>query len=158
MPVSFNPEKEAKRLRAAIDSVKGDVRGLPHTTAIHRLEEALRSQGAYLPADVVSHLARTMSDPWWPVRHPLRALRPLVRRRATVDSESVQTERQANELAAKLDPILESESLDSYSNSSRRPMDGMVHVVAIQPWSDRVAERIRFVAAPVPVKVHPLGK
>ncbi|HET8603276.1 MAG TPA: hypothetical protein VFM09_05050 [Marmoricola sp.] len=157
MVSDFDPDHEAERLRTAIDSVKGELRGVPHAKAIERLQDALRRNNAFVPEETVVRLARLMSDPWWPVRHPLQALRPHAHRGAPhVDDERYA--RQAEELSIRLERILESEPLDSYAISSRRTVDGMTHVVEIRPWSDPLAERIRAGAAPIAVTVQPFER
>lgn len=150
-------DQEAERLRAALESVRHDLRGLPHASAIERLKDALRRHDVFLSEDTVSRLATLMSDPWWPVRHPLSALSTVLRRRTTVDVESMRYARQAEQLSTRLDHLLELETLESFSISSRRTIDGMTHVVAIRPWSDRAAERIRAAAAPIPSRCNGSG-
>jgi hypothetical protein len=40
--------------------------------------------------------------------------------------------------------------------SSRRTMDGMVHEVTIDPWSDELANLVRQAAAPTEIIVRPV--
>lgn len=108
MSGSFDSDREVERLRAAIASVKGELRGLAHPTAVERLRDALRRHNAFVPEETVDLLARLMSDPWWPVRHPLQALRPHARRRRAVDVDAERYARQAEEFSARLEHVLRS--------------------------------------------------
>jgi len=98
----------------------------------------------------VRHIARRMSDPWWPVKHPLRAWREARRERVEPDLESARYEAEADELSLRLRGVQGIEKV-----SSTRTFDGMVHVVTVHPRSAEVADRIRELASPMQVSVQP---
>lgn len=149
----FDPEQQVRGIRAAVDSVKSEVRGLPREEAKARLLAALRQHEAFLPMAEVDSLARQLSDPWSPLRHPVRAIRQIRREAREPDPESVRSQAEADDLGTRLEDLHSAEGLETLSISSTRTFDGMVHVVTIHPWSETTAARIRHRAAPIPVTV-----
>ncbi|MFN3602843.1 MAG: hypothetical protein ACK4UY_15785 [Dietzia sp.] len=140
-----------ERIRAAVASVKSDVRGLSQADAEGRLVSALRQHDAFLSRASVRVLARDLRDPWWARRHPVKAFRQTRQLFAEPDLESGGSEAEADELSRRLREFQGVEGV-----SSRRTMDGMEHVVTIDPWSDELADRVRHAAAPTEVIVRPV--
>jgi hypothetical protein len=138
------------RIVAATDAVKSDARGLTAELVEARLVAALRERDAFLPMATVRRIARQMSDPWWTVKHPLRAWREARRERQGPDLESARDEAEADELSQRLGGVTGVEVV-----RSAMTFDGMVHVVTIHPWSDEIANRVRALASPVRVTVEP---
>lgn len=142
-----------RRFQRAVSSVKHEVRGLPHDAAVARLVEAMRQHDVFMPAELVRDVARQLSDPWWHLRHPLRAWREMRVRRP--DTEGARLEAEANELSRRVESVADAAGLDYYSIRSRRTVDGQEHVVLVHPWSASLARRIVDAAAPIPVDVRP---
>ena len=63
-------------------------------------------------------------------------------------------EHESGELMRKLDDLLAPDAFEYLSSSSRRSVDGVVHVVAIRPWSESAAAHIRALAAPITVTIE----
>lgn len=139
-----------KAIRSAIDSVKPDVHGLPQAEVEERLVSALKRNDSFLSMSSVRVIARDLRDPWWARLHPFKAWRQVRQDFAEPDGDSDRYEAEAARLGAKLD-----EFQDITSRVSKRTMDGMVHVVTINPWSDELASRIRDAVAPTAVTVRP---
>jgi hypothetical protein len=139
-----------ERVLAAVDSVKSDVRGLTQDDAEGRLVSALRQQNAFLDMPAVRVLARDLRDPWWALRHPLKAWRQTRQMFEAPDPESETSEAEAEKLSRL---VFQIEGVQG--SSSRRTMDGVVHEVIIDPWSDELANRVHAAAAPTEVIVRP---
>lgn len=73
-------EATARRIRAAIASVKDEVRRLPQAQAETRLSAVLGDDRRVLGSRGVKQVVRHIQDPWWSVKHPLLALREARRR------------------------------------------------------------------------------
>lgn len=136
----------------AVDAVRNDVKGLPHDAATERLLDAMRREDVYMPRQVVSGVARGLSDPWWNFRHPFRAWREM--RHHEADSEGDRMQVEADELSHRISMLADLRSF-FLSIQSRRTIDGQTHVVYIEPWSASMAQRIVDAAAPIPVDVRP---
>jgi hypothetical protein len=136
-------------MTAAIDSVKPRLGGLPVGVVEARLVSALRGRDAFVPMETVRSLARSLSDPWWPLKHPVQVARE-IRDRKRVDPESARCEAEADELADRLDGLQEVEQIRSW-----RTFDGMVHKVTIHPWYTELADRVHRLASPISVHVKP---
>lgn len=67
----------ARRIRAAIAAVKGEIRGLPPDQAEARLSAALGADHRVLGPQDLRRLVRHIQDPWWGVKHPLRSWREI---------------------------------------------------------------------------------
>lgn len=142
-------------LRAALDSVRKEIRGLPPDRAEEVLTAALRDRDAYFDPHAVRVLARQMSDPWWALRHPLQARRSLRTADDGPDQESARLAAESEGLSRRLEGV--DFRLDQMKVTSRRTFTGVVHTVSIAPWSAEAAERIRVLAHPIPVTVRPLA-
>ncbi|MDP3949135.1 hypothetical protein [Microbacterium sp.] len=70
--------------------------------------------------------------------------------RAAVDSATSDMRGLSQAEAAELRRVAAIEGVEVVS--SRRIMNGMEHVVTIDPWSDGLAERVRQAAAPTIVR------
>lgn len=68
----------AGRSRAGIESVRQEIRSLPPDEAESRLSEALGSDRAVFPPEVMTRMVRAIQDPWWPAKHPVRAFREIL--------------------------------------------------------------------------------
>jgi hypothetical protein len=141
-------EGRLQAIRSAIASVKTDVRGLSQAEAEERSVSALKGNDAFLSMSSVRVIARDLRNPWWARLHPFKAWRQTRRVFAEPDPDSDRYEAEAARLGDKLDAFG-----GIASTSSRRTMDGVVHVVTINPWSDELARRIREAAAPTTVTV-----
>jgi hypothetical protein len=145
-----DPERRLERIRAAVRSVKSEVRGLPQDEAEERLVSALRLHDAFLSRSSVRVLARSMRDPWWVHRHPIKAWRQSRRDFDAPDPESDRCAAETARLSRKLEEI---SGVTTWF--SKRTMDGMLHVVTIDPWSDELADQVREVSSPTSVTVVP---
>lgn len=148
-------DERMRRIQQAVRSVRRDVRRLPEEAAVQRLVDALRQHDAYLPPQTVRLLARRMSEPWWSVRHPLRAWRKVREDFAAPDRESAQAQAETDDFSRRVGTLASYPELDHLSVRSARTFDGLVHVVEIHPWSPEVATRIVNAVAPTAVKVRP---
>jgi hypothetical protein len=144
-----------ERIHAAIESIRKDVRGLPLDQAEEQFVAALRRHDAFLPPATVRRLAREFSDPWWSVRHPLKAVRQARSEDAEPDLEARRCEAETDRLHERLCASEICTKLRSFSVSSTRTFDGMVYEITIDPWTSDMASRIRELAAPTPVTVNP---
>jgi hypothetical protein len=139
-------------IKSAIDEVQRDSRGLPVAVVEARLVSALRKRDAFLPIKHVRCLARDMADPWWPVKHPVQAMREVRSHRTSTDPDSTRLEAEADHLEQRFDLVDQVTEM-----SSRRTFDGIVHEVTIDPWSPRLAARIHRLASPIRVVVKRPG-
>lgn len=140
-----------ERVRTAVDSVKSDLRGLSQDEAVKRLVSALRRADAFMGMGEVRVLARDLRDPWWARRHPVRAFRQTRQIFRGPDLEGIRCIAESEKVSRRVGQIKGVRGLES-----RRTMDGMVHAVTIDPWSDELARRVREAAAPTAVNVRPL--
>jgi len=134
-----------------VDSVKSDLRGLPQDEAVKRLVSALRRADAFMGMREVRILARDLRDPWWARRHPVRAFLQTREIFRGPDLEGIRGLAESEKVSRRVGQIKGVRGLES-----RRTMDGMVHTVTIDPWSDELANRVRESAAPTAVNVRPL--
>lgn len=141
-------------LRAAVRSVKKEIRGLPQDRAEELLTAALRNHDAYLDQRSVRVLARQMSQPWWAVRHPFKARRRMRGAGDEPDEESVRLQAESEDLSRRLEGVVFG-SVERLQMDGRRTVDGVTYTVRIAPWSAEVAQRIRALAHPIPVTVRP---
>jgi hypothetical protein len=141
---------DLQRMLTALASVKSELRGLSQDQAEERLVSALRRHHAFFPRSEIRLLARDMRAPWWRRRHPLRALREARRVLDEPDPESERFEAEAVRLSLSLQDVSGVTGL-----SSRRTMDGIVHIATIHPWSEELARHVRELSAPVSVTVRP---
>lgn len=130
------------------------MRGLPVDEATSHLEESLRSHDAFLPADMIEPLARQLADPWWAVRHPVRAVRDARTRSRAADDEAARCQAEAERLHRQFRGVTADQNLEALSISSRRTMDGAVHVIRVRPWSDEIASHLAQLAQPIAVTVE----
>ncbi len=137
-----------RHVRAAIDSVRAS-RGLSQAAVEEHLRTALERREVTLPQRTVQGLARDISDPWWPLKHPVQLAREF-RGRKRVDPESARCEAEAADLGTRLEGLLEVEEI-----ASRRTLDGIVHEVTLDPWSKELADRVHRFASPIKVNVKP---
>lgn len=152
-PVTYGQDDldaHVERVRAAVASVKSELRGLPQEEAVNRLVSALRQHDAFMDMREVRVLARDLRDPSWARRHPVRAFRQTRQIFGRWDPESRRLEAEVEELSDRV------WMKGVKCMSSRRTMDGMVHEVTIDPWSDELANRVREAAAPTAIIVRPL--
>jgi hypothetical protein len=101
--------------------------------------------------------ARQLADPWWPWRHPILARQELQQGPSPAeDEESRRWQREANELQSRLEEELLATpgGPTSWSFHARSTFDGMRYEVAISPYTEEVAHRIRQAAAPTGVEVR----
>ncbi|HLN75806.1 MAG TPA: hypothetical protein VK204_02100 [Nocardioidaceae bacterium] len=95
-------QHHAAAVRAAMRSVRREVRGLPLDAATERLTRALRERDVYVPPSQLRSLARHLADPWWLLKHPIRGRRELrLDARAGADPESLRLEREADGVGAR---------------------------------------------------------
>jgi hypothetical protein len=140
------------RIQRAIALVRSEMRGLPDEVAIERLRQALIGEAAYLSPHTLRTVARSLSDPWWPVRHPLRAWRDARTPEPDVEGEILSAEDAA--LEALFEDVF-AHRLSYISRRSRRTFAGVRHQVTIHPWSESIAREIEDAAAPIRVEVLP---
>lgn len=159
-PPWMDTEEQVGRMQRVIMSVGPTLRGLPHDAAAARLEAAFRAAGVDIPtsATFVRRIARMHADPWWPIRHPIRARR--TSRQEWAQSRELELADRDEDDDPEFDALTERlrhSRVDDHIRSVHwTPVPGgVLCVVTIDPWSDKVAKRIRKLALPVEVTVHP---
>ena len=135
-------------ITVAIDSVKPVARGLPSDVVEDRLVSALRDRDAYLPMSQVRLIASRLSSPRWHLWHRVKSRREALLALQCEDPGSVQLQVEVLELNRKLERF-------AVPRRSRLAMDGVVHEVTIDPWSEARARQIRAAASPIEVLVRP---
>jgi hypothetical protein len=146
-------DRMAEEMQAAIKSVNRRARGMSTTDAQVCLEDALRARGLHMPDSVTGHIARHLADPWWSVKHPVAAWKEF-REMRLEDSggvEAITGDPELDELSSRLDKVDQVRGIFGPVGADR------VYVVTINPWSGRVARRVRALAAPVDVDVQPFS-
>lgn len=144
-----------EQIHGAIEAASRDTRGLRPAKAEERLVAELRARGVFLSQGTVRELALHMSDPWWPARHPVKAMRQLRADNRADDLESRRYKAEADALHERIDWSDLHEKLDSFSIRSTRTFEGMAHEITIDPWSPEMAKHVHDLTAPLEVTVKP---
>jgi hypothetical protein len=147
-------ELEGEAVRAALDEVNAHARGRRVDGVRVDLERALRARDVWgVPPEVLDRTARGMAEPWWPLRHPLQFLREMrtLRNGSEGDNEDEDPD------DATLDRISEALEVSGWpprrgfevrTIRARRTFDVWAYAVAIDPWSELAAEKVRRLCAP----------
>jgi hypothetical protein len=152
----FEVHNEATR--AAHDAVRAHARGRPVDEVRVDLERALRARDVWVPPEVLDQAARAMAEPWWPFRHPVQFLREIrtLRNGSEGDNEDEDSE---DAILDRISEALEDRrwrprrGFDVSFIRAHRTFDGWAYTVAIEPWSERAAEKVRHLCAPTNVTV-----
>jgi hypothetical protein len=159
-PDSFrrHVELRGEAQRAAYDEVKAHARVRPVDVVRVDLERALRARDVRVPPEVLDRTARAMAEPWWPLRHPVQFLREMRTLRngsegdnEDQDSEDGTTDRLWEALGDRR--WRPRRDFEVRFIRAHRTFDGWAHTVAIEPWSERAAEKVRRLCAPTNVTV-----
>lgn len=137
--------------RAALQTLRRELRGKSLEEAQAHLGVVLREQKVFLPAAVLRRLARQLLDPWWALKHPLRSWWEL--QRAAGEDAVIETAgNRLEELQSRLERVPELRAVHSTLLAS----GDVGYVVTVEPWTPELAARIRLLAAPMEVHVHPV--
>lgn len=140
----------------AIEFARRQARGMSTAEAQKCLEDALRARGVSLPESVTAHLARSMADPWWPVKHPVAFWNEFHEARRDHGGDDVHDPMDDPELRWLERRLVKLDQLRGIWAPGPAGAN-RVYVVTIDPWSERVARRVRALAAPLQVTVRPLS-
>jgi hypothetical protein len=158
--MTADPRREVDRfadeIQAAIKSVGRKARGMSIAEAQKCVSEALGARGLELPDSATREFARSIADPWWPVKHPVafwKEFQGARREDDVADSDPLLNDPELAWLERRLEKVDQLRSIwaPGPSGGSR------VFVVAIDPWSERVARRVRARATPLEVTVRPFS-
>ena len=98
-----------------------------------------------------------MAQPWWPLRHPGQFLRQM--RVARSPSSGDPPDDEEDPVLTRIEERLEEtewpprRGFEVTGIGSRRTFDGWAYTVAIKPWSEQAAEKVRRLCNPTPVTV-----
>jgi hypothetical protein len=143
-------------VRSAFEEVGRGARGRPVDEVRADLERALRARDAWFPAEELDRVARAMAQPWWPLRHPGQYLQQMRVARSHSSNGSPDEE---DPILTRIEERLEEtkwpprRGFEVTGIGSRRTFDGWAYTVAIKPWSEQAAEKVRRLCAPTPVTV-----
>lgn len=142
-------------IREAMDEIAASSRGRSVEEVQEDFRRALATRGLFLPQQMLASLSRKLADPWWGLRHPIRAARD---RRAWgwLDGDDDDDDEPDDDpVLDRLTELLLTSELrrDVTITSSRSTPRGTTYFVGIFPWSEESAERIRRLCAPTSVTV-----
>jgi hypothetical protein len=152
----LSPARLAARVRVVCDRVGAQARGRPHQEVQAELEEAFREIDQWMPQAELDLLARSMTDPWWAIKHPVEAAR--VRQALAAENTDVDDDYEdpVSQFVERFDDgprLLGRRSARVVGMARRRTFDGWAYQVSISPWSDRLAHKIRKRCAGYDVRV-----
>jgi hypothetical protein len=145
----------ASRIRSVVDGLRRELRREPVDVAEQRLIRALGERDIFLCNRSLHWLAQHVADPWWALKHPLRARRFREWAREP-DLESEAAEAEADEVSNRIDRTLDAHGWPAWSFRARRTYDGHRYELDLGPHSADLAERIRRDLEPLEVRI--LGK
>jgi hypothetical protein len=159
-PDSFrrHVELRGEAQRAAYDEVKAHARGRPVDEVLVDLQRALRARDVWVPPEVLDRIAQGMAEPWWPLRHPVQSLREM----RTLKNGSERDNEDEDPHEAILERISEAledrrwwprRGFEFRFIRAHRTFEDWAYTVAIEPWSERAAEKVRRLCAPTNVTV-----
>jgi hypothetical protein len=151
-------ELRGEATRAAHDEVNAHARGRPVDEVRVDLERALRARDVWVPPEVLDRIAQGMADPWWPLRHPVQFLREMrmLRKGSEGDKED---EDPHDATLERISKALEDRwwrprrGFEVRFIRAHRTFDDWAYTVAIEPWSERAAKKVRRLCAPTNVTV-----
>lgn len=147
----------AAGVRSTMEGLKGELRGQPVNVAEQRLVDALRAKDIFLPRGTLRTFAVQLADPWWSLKHPLRARRQFREWARQADPESTAAETEADEVAARIERIVDAEgsspALTEWSFRAQRTFDGMRYELELHPFSAVLADRVRRELDPIPIRI-----
>lgn len=149
-------DRLADQAKSAIDSVRRQARGMSTAEAQKCLGDALRARGVPVSESFTAHLARSMADPWWPLKHPVVLWNEFQEARRDHGRDDVHAstgDPELDWLETRLQKVHQLRRIWAPGSVA----DDRVFVVTIDPWSERVARRVRGLAAPLQVTVRPLS-
>jgi hypothetical protein len=142
---------------AALHEARTQGRGKTEDQVHEILREALRRHGALLPSYLIAIEARQIARPREMYLHPFRFARwaRQIRERCEVEESADEAafEEEVHRLANSLDRFRGDDFPEILGFSSSHTIDGYVHHVQVDPWTEEVAARIRTHVAPIRVEV-----
>jgi len=101
----------------------------------------------------VRWLAQRVADPWWALRHPLRAQRQFREWSREPDLESVAAEAEADEVGHRIERRLSAHGWPAWSLRVVRTYDGHRYELDLGQCSADLAEQIRQDLEPVELRI-----
>jgi hypothetical protein len=142
----------ASGIRSVVDGLRRELRGEPVDVAEQRLIRAFSERDIPLSKSSLRWLAQQVCDPWWALKHPLRARRRF-RDWSSPDLESAAAEAEADEVFNRIERILSSHGWPAWSFRATRTYDGHRYELELGPHSAEVADQIRRELEPLEVRI-----
>jgi hypothetical protein len=139
-------------IRSVVDGLRRELRGEPVDVAEQRLIRAFSERDIFLSKSSLRWLAQQVCDPWWALKHPLRARRQF-RDWTSPDLESAAAEAEADEVFNRIEQILSSHGWPAWSFRATRIYDGHRYELDLGPHSAEVADQIRWELEPLEVRI-----
>lgn len=145
-------QERVERLRSAIAEARPLARGQSETIARTVLLNALRRHDVFAPPGTVALIAWQLANPWRGLLRPFHSWRVSKRLLAEPDPDEARFHHEVNAVSK-----LTREVPQVRGTSSRRTVDGPVHTVWVDPWSQDLADYLHDLAAPIELAVLPVA-
>lgn len=145
-------QERVERLRSAIAEARPLARGQSETVARAVLLNALRRHDVFMHPGAVAVIAWELANPWRGLLRPFHSWRVAKRLLAEPDPDEARFHHEASALSK-----LTREVPQVRGTSSRRTVDGPVHTVWVDPWSQDLADYLHDLAAPIELAVLPVA-
>lgn len=143
----------ASAIRSVVDGLRRELRGQPVDVAEQRLIRAFSERDIFLSKSVLRWLAQRVADPWWDLKHPLRAQRQFREWAREPDPESEAAEAEADQVFHRIDRILDARGWPAWSFQATRTYDGHRYHLDLGPHSADLADQIRRELEPLQVRI-----
>jgi hypothetical protein len=150
-------ELHGEATRAAYDEVNAHARGRPVHEVRVDLERALRGRDVWVPPEMLDRIAQGWPSPGGRLGIPCNSCEMRTLRNGSEgdnedeDSDDATTDRISEALRNRR--WWPRRGFEVRFIRAHRTFDGWAYSVAIQPWSDRAAEKVRRICAPTNVTV-----
>jgi hypothetical protein len=150
-------EEPASAFAAAFADVRANCRGKSTAEVADELGARLAGDGFVMPREALMWHARDITEPHWPLRHPIEIIRGIRASRGVRDEDSFDNPDPFDdneppddpEREALVDLLHEDPNVRGISFSSSEPD---VAEVFLQPWSEASAQWVRDVCSPREVR------
>jgi hypothetical protein len=133
----------ASGIRSVVDGLRRELRGEPVDVAEQRLIRAFSERDIFFSKSSLHWLAQRVADPWWGLKHPLRARRQFREWAREPDLESEAAEAEADEVSHRIDRLLSAYGWPAWSFGATRTYDGHRYELDLGPHSADLADQIR---------------
>jgi hypothetical protein len=140
-------------MRSVVDGLRRELRGEPVEVAEQRLIRAFDERDIFLSKRELRWLAQRVANPWWDLKHPVRARRQFREWAREPDLESEVVEAEADQVSHRIERILNTHGWPAWSLRATRTYDGHRYQLDLGPHPAELADQIRRELAPLEIRI-----